>query len=92
MYFVYVLYGKDDHKFYVGYTNNLERRINEHKSRQCHTTLRMANPVLIFYESFFSADDAKRREGYFKTSKGKKTLKLMLRDSLKANFALSSNW
>lgn len=37
---------------------------------------------MIFYEAYKSMVDAKRREKYFKTTKGRKALKIMLRDSL----------
>jgi len=42
----------------------------------------MKEPKLIFFEGFLSEFDARKREQYFKTSKGKKTLKLMLQESL----------
>ena len=37
---------------------------------------------LLYYEAHPSLVDAKRREMYFKTSKGKATLRLMLRAAL----------
>jgi len=37
---------------------------------------------LIFYEAFKSKEDTIRRERYLKSSKGKSTLNLMLRNSL----------
>lgn len=83
MHNVYVLWSKEDLKFYIGYTKDLARRLQEHKDGQCHTTSRLKNPQLIFCEGFLAEGDAKRREEYFKTTKGKKTLRLMLRDSLK---------
>jgi len=83
MYYTYVLFSKDENKFYIGYTINLERRIDEHKSGSVHTTYRFTEPRLIFYEAFVSQNDAERRERYFKTTKGRKALRLMLRDSLK---------
>jgi putative endonuclease len=83
MYFVYVLWSAEDQKFYIGYTTDLERRFKEHYNGQCHTTIRMADPRPIFYEGFSSKEDAKRREGYFKTTKGKKALRLMLRESMR---------
>ena len=82
MHFVYILWSKKDERFYIGYTADLDRRMKEHKNGQCHTTLRMDNPQLIFCEGFISQADALRREGYFKTTKGKKTLRLMLRESI----------
>ncbi|MBI3601445.1 MAG: GIY-YIG nuclease family protein [Candidatus Omnitrophica bacterium] len=82
MYYVYVLRSWTQNKFYIGYTRDLERRIKEHNQGQCHTTHRLDNPELIFYEAFKNEEDAKRREKYFKTTKGKKTLKLMLQETL----------
>jgi len=82
MYYTYVLWSKEDHKFYIGYTADIERRINEHENGQSHTTSRLSSPALIFYEAFFSKEDAVRRERYFKTTQGKKALRLILRDSL----------
>jgi len=83
MVYVYVLWSKEDKKFYIGYTANLERRIKEHNAGMVHTTRRMHNPWFIFFEGFLYEEDARRREGYFKTTKGRKALRLMLRESLK---------
>gem|GEM_PF-242778 len=85
MYYVYVLWSEKDQRFYIGYTANLTRRISEHYSDKVYTTKRMDMPKLIFYEGFTSKDDAVRREQYFKTTKGKKGLRLILRDTLKAS-------
>ena len=38
--------------------------------------------TLLFCEYYLSKHDATRREKYFKTTVGKKTLRLMLQDSL----------
>ena len=58
-----------------------KRRVKEHLEGKCHTTLRMHEPQ-IFCEGFILESEARRREGYFKTTKGKKTLRFMLRESL----------
>ena len=60
----------------------MRQRIRQHQSKAVHTTKRMGNLDLIYYEAFSSKEDAKRREKYLKTTKGKRTLKLMLKDSL----------
>ena len=83
MYYVYVLRDFKTDKSYIGYTSDLERRLKEHKSDNVHTTLRFSESNLIFYEAFVAKEDAVRRESYFKTTKGKKALKLILRESLK---------
>lgn len=83
MYYVYVLQSLRNDKFYIGYTRDLRRRIEEHKSGKSHTTKRMLPIRLIFYESYLNKTDAIRREYYFKTSKGKTSLRLMLKETLK---------
>lgn len=83
MYYVYILLAIKNRRFYIGSTNNLKERISQHKSGQVYTTKRMLPIRLIFYETFISKRDALRRERYFKTTKGKSSLKLMLRGSLK---------
>jgi predicted GIY-YIG superfamily endonuclease len=37
---------------------------------------------LVFYEAFSAKEDSIRRERYLKSTKGKATLRLMLRESL----------
>ncbi len=81
--YTYVLWSKEDKKFYIGYTTNLKRRLEEHQRGDIHTTHRLSNPQFIFGEIFVSETDARRREQYFKTTKGKKTLRLMLRETIK---------
>ncbi len=67
---------------YTGFSRNLRNRLKKHQTKGVHTTKRMGEIELIFYEAFKSKFDAQRREKYFKTTKGKRTLKLMLKDSL----------
>ena len=81
MYYTYVLQ-MSNNECYIGYTENLKRRFIEHKSGGNHTTSRHLPVILIFYEAFINKKDAKRREQYFKTSKGKTTLRLMLKEHL----------
>ena len=92
MYYVYVLQSLKDKKLYIGYTANLRRRLKEHKHGGSESTKKRLPFRLIFYEAFILEGDAKRREKYFKTTKGKRALRLMLKDSLNskpvANFAL----
>jgi putative endonuclease len=83
MHYVYILKSKNTNRLYVGRTDDLRRRIKEHKDRKNWTTKRMLPVELIFYEAFTNKQDAIRREKYLKTSKGKSTLKMMLRETLK---------
>jgi putative endonuclease len=82
MHFVYFLFSPSQRRFYIGRTDDLPRRINEHLRGKCYTTSRMGEFIIIGYEAFNSKDDAVRRERYFKTTKGRTTLRLMYRESL----------
>lgn len=80
MFYVYILHCKKANKIYVGFSRNLRKRISQHKNNEVHSTKRLGNCKLIFYEAFENKKDAQRREKYLKTSKGKRTLKIMLKE------------
>jgi len=82
MYYSYVLFSKINKRLYVGSTKNLKQRIEQHRKGKTWTTKRLGNFDLIFYEAFKAKADALRRERYFKTSKGKSSLKQIIRDSM----------
>jgi predicted GIY-YIG superfamily endonuclease len=81
MYFTYVLYNKENEKFYIGNTEKLEERVLRHKFVKLPH--RNKNYDLVFYEAYISKSDARRRERYFKTTKGRTTLRIMLAETLK---------
>ncbi|MEK7142976.1 MAG: GIY-YIG nuclease family protein [Patescibacteria group bacterium] len=81
-YYVYVLQSLKDNSLYVGYTTNLKQRIASHKKGENFSTRYKLPIKLIFYEAYLEKSDAKRRELYFKTTKGKTTLRTMLKDYL----------
>lgn len=74
MYTVYVL--KDiEGKFYKGLTNNLTRRLKEHKSGNTFTTSKMKDMSVVYTEEFTTFAEARTREKYFKTAAGRRFLK-----------------
>lgn len=83
MYYVYVIKSIKNNMLYVGRSSNLKRRIMEHKSGNVKSTKKMLPIVVVFYESFLSKQDSIRRERYFKTTKGKSSLKQIIRESIK---------
>lgn len=85
MFYVYYLRSKNyDARFYVGYTENLKLRLERHNKGLVQSTKPYYPWEIIFYEAYKNKKDAKRREMYLKTTKGRKTLKLMLLYSLKS--------
>ena len=81
-FYVYVLKSRIKKFIYVGFTGNLKKRFLEHNNLEELSTKAYAPLDLIFYEAYLSEKDAKRRENYFKTTKGKTTLRMMLKDFL----------
>lgn len=81
-YCTYVLFSEKDAMLYVGYSSNLERRLRQHHSGNVKSTVRRRPLKLIFCEFYLFEKDARNREMYFKTTSGKKAIKLMLRSTL----------
>ena len=83
MHYVYILKSLKDYKLYIGRSDDLKKRISDHEKGKVISTKNRRPLELVFYEAYKSKDDAIRREIYFKSSKGKSSLNMMLRDSLK---------
>jgi putative endonuclease len=79
MYYTYVLKSRENGLFYTGYTENLRKRFNEHNSRRSAYTKHRGPYELIYYEACMNVDDARSRELYLKTGKGKLYLKSRLK-------------
>ncbi len=75
---VYALESLKDGDRYIGYTNNLKRRIEEHKKGLSFSTKFRLPFKLIYFESRTNQEDAKRREDYLKTTQGRRFLGLRL--------------
>ncbi len=83
MYYVYILNNKLDDKLYIGYTNNLARRIHQHNSGKSLYTKRSKVWALVYFEGYASQDDAQYREQQLKAyGKVYSQLKRRIRRSL----------
>lgn len=77
MHTVYVL--KDNNgKYYKGMTNDLNRRLREHRSGHTQTTARMSTLRVVYTETYDSFEEAREREVYLKTAAGRRFLKTTL--------------
>ena len=75
MFYVYLLKSKKkNNQLYVGYSANLKNRIAEHNAGKSSSTKPYLPWELIFYEAYKDMKDAKRREMYLKTTKGRKAI------------------
>lgn len=70
MFYVYILKSIKDGKLYVGYTDNLKRRIFEHNNKSSRSTAVRTPFKLIYYEVYLSGSDVKHREKMLKKFSG----------------------
>ena len=74
IYFVYVLESERDGKRYIGFTNDVHRRLTEHNLGRSFATSFRLPMKLIYLEGCTNEEDARRREGYLKTTRGRRFL------------------
>ncbi|WP_337866179.1 GIY-YIG nuclease family protein [Ignavibacterium sp.] len=77
-YFVYILYSENYKKTYVGFTNNLERRLKEHNAGRSKYTKRYSPWRLVYSEEFQNEIEARLKEKYFKSAAGRRKIKKLL--------------
>lgn len=85
MFYVYVLKSLNSNWLYIGYTANLKQRIQTHNNGKCVTTSRFKPMKLVYYEAYYSSNDAEEREKQLKqhgASLGH--LKKRIKESLKS--------
>ncbi|MFH1374710.1 MAG: GIY-YIG nuclease family protein, partial [bacterium] len=69
-YYTYILKSKIAERYYVGSTNDLERRINEHNTRKDHWTYRFQPWEVIHFEEFANRSEAVVKEKRLKSKYG----------------------
>ncbi len=79
-YYVYVLQNTPKNFIYIGYSENLKQRYTSHNKGENKSTKAYVPLELIHYEAYRNMADAKRREEYLKTNRGRKTLMTMLEE------------
>lgn len=75
MFYVYVIKSLKDNKLYVGCTNNLKNRFNEHNKGLVNSTKTRKPFKLLYYEACNILEDAVKREKALKTGYGRAYLK-----------------
>ena len=85
MYYVYMLTNKTKSVLYTGVTNNLKRRIYEHKSKLIDRFTKRYNvDLLVYYEEYSNINEAILREKSIKNLVRRK--KEMLINSVNPNW------
>jgi putative endonuclease len=90
-YQVYLLKSQRKEIFYIGYTNDIKRRLREHNSGLIGFTKKYAPWNLVYFEAFLSLEDAKKREKSLKNfGKAYTQLKFRIKGSLDQIGALNN--
>ncbi|MFA6551416.1 MAG: GIY-YIG nuclease family protein [Patescibacteria group bacterium] len=87
-FFIYWLISEDYTKTYVGFSDNILRRISEHKKGLVKTTIHFNKFRCFKLETADTIFDARKREKYWKSRAGRKKLQQYF---YKITLASSSN-
>ena len=73
-FFTYILYSDTLDRFYIGYTEDLDKRLLEHRSGDSRFTSRADDWRYVYYQGFSTRSEANRLERSIKRSKSRKSL------------------
>lgn len=80
MYYIYWLINEQGSKTYVGFSNNIEQRIIQHRNKQVKTTTNFGHFQIKILEEVENVIQARQREKYWKSAVGRKKLKSLYKD------------
>jgi putative endonuclease len=75
MHFVYVLMSSKDGNLYIGCTADLCERLDQHEKGKVRATKGRRPLKLVYKEEYSDKYEAFRQERFYKSPKGKKSLK-----------------
>ncbi len=77
-YYVYAIYNQNKNYIYVGLSDNLQRRMNQHNKGYNRTTKPYRPFKILMTEKFEDRKEAREREKYLKSGCGKEYLKKLI--------------
>ncbi len=78
-YFVYILFSPTFNSTYVGQTQDVGSRLDRHNRGMVQSTRRYLPWVLVHVETFPSRSAAMKREQWYKSGAGRRTIDQLLR-------------
>ena len=78
MFWMYILHNPESDRFYIGSTNNLERRLKQHSKGYTRTTRVLKTYNLVYKEEYKILEEARLREKQLKSYKSKKYIKWLI--------------
>ena len=81
MFTAYVLYSKTFNKIYIGYTSDIDQRLNSHNIySKKGWTVKFRPWELLYFEEFETKSEAMKREKELKTAKGREFIWKMVKE------------
>jgi putative endonuclease len=80
--YVYILISSKDGKIYIGSTDDLKRRIIQHKKGSVKSTKNRLPVELIYQENYKSLEEARYMERYYKSCAGRKKIREILKEKI----------
>jgi len=84
MFYVYILISIKDYNLYTGFTRDLKKRFDYHNNGLNKSTESRRPFKLLYYEAYANEGDARKRELFLKTGRGREFLNIQLEETLKA--------
>ena len=81
MYFVYILYSLSNDRYYIGETNDLDKRLERHNKGYVKSTKGFRPWEIVYSETYEIRSKAVQREHYLKSLKSKVKIKELLEAS-----------
>ncbi len=79
MWYTYILYSPSINKFYTGYSENLNQRIERHNSGRGKYSSRGIPWQLVYFEEFTTKSEAIKREQEIKRKKSRKYIEELVK-------------
>ena len=82
MYYVYALRSLKDGNLYIGFSHDVDKRLDEHNSKRVRSTQSRVPFELLYKKSVKTRIEARKKEKQLKSGSGREFLKsLMIRSS-----------
>ena len=82
-FYVYIIYSTSLNKFYVGYTENIIARLNQHNTGISTFTAKAKDWVVKYSEQYSSRNEAHNRELQIKRKKSRKYIEWLIDNAAK---------
>ena len=81
MYYVYILESKTTNKYYIGCSNNIDRRIKEHNNGLSKYTKNKGPWIIQYKEIYTTLSEARKREKQIKAWKKRSAIEKLINNA-----------